>query len=190
MSEIVNKVVSIEALQAHPRNYRSHPDIQVEQLGMSHARFGQFRSVVLWQRPNSQYMIVAGHGIVEAMKRNGVKQVRADVLPERTPQDEINAILVADNLHAQNASDDETLLAELLKEQQNACYALETLGSDDETLRQMLTSLGDSYLGSDEEQEEKPDVQFKEFDESIADGLDTEMCQQCGKLCLKSGGKK
>src|SRR6266702_2509745 len=153
MSEIVNKVVSIEALQAHHRNYRSHPDIQVEQLGMSHARFGQYRSVVLWQRPNNQYMIVAGHGIVEAMKRNGVKQVRADVLPERTPQDEINAILVADNLHAQNASDDETLLAELLKEQQNAGYALETLGTDDETLRQMLESLGDGYLAEDEGEE-------------------------------------
>jgi DNA modification methylase len=154
MSEIVNQLVDIATLIPHPRNYRNHPDTQVSQLGMSHARFGQFRSVVIWQRPNHQYMIVGGHGVVEAMKRNKVTQVRADVLPENTPQAEIDAILVADNLHALNAVDDDTMLATLLQEQQNAGYDLSSLGSDDETLRQMLESLGDSYLGGSGEQED------------------------------------
>jgi hypothetical protein len=57
---------------------------------------------------------------------------------------------------------------------------LASLGTDDEALRQLLEGLGDGYL---EDEEDKP-VSFKEYDESIADDLDTE------KLCVKSGGKK
>jgi ParB-like chromosome segregation protein Spo0J len=184
--EVINAVVDIAKIKPHPKNYRQHPDEQIAQLGMSHARLSQFRSVVLWQQPDDSYITLAGHGIIEAMKRNKVTQVRADIHPVTLSAADAEAILIADNLHAQHSTDDEQMLAELLQEQQNAGYDLSSLGSDDETLRQMLVSLGDSYIASDDSG--KPDVQFKEFDESIADGLDTEMCQQCGKLCIK--GKK
>src|SRR5947209_10479038 len=74
---IANKVVSIDAIKPHKRNYRQHPESQISQLGASHSRFGQFRSCVLWERPNGEYITVAGHGIIEAMKRNGVTSIRA-----------------------------------------------------------------------------------------------------------------
>lgn len=148
LSGIVNTTVALADIVPHPRNYRAHPDEQLSDLGASHSRFGQYRSVVLWQRPGGKYMQVAGHGIVEAMRLNDVTEVRADILPENTPQSTIDAIMVADNNLALKASDDESLLATLLSEQMNAGYDLATLGSDDETLRQMLEAT--SQASSDE----------------------------------------
>lgn len=146
---IENRILEIESLIPHTRNYRQHPDTQLSQLGASHERFGQFRSVVVVERAQG-YTIVAGHGIVEAMKRNGVKQVRADVLPRETSEADIEAILIADNLLPQGASDDNAILVELLQEQVNAGFDLEALGSDEETLRQMVEALGDEYVGAGE----------------------------------------
>src|SRR6266699_2292995 len=151
MSKITNALIPIDAITPHPRNYRSHPDTQLTYLQASHERFGQYRSVVLWSRPRGKYVTVAGHGIIEAMRQRGVTEIRADVLPQNMPQTEIDAILMADNNIAQHASDDDALLAQLLQEQQNAGYDLAALGSDDETLRQMLESLGDGYAGEQEE---------------------------------------
>jgi len=186
MSKITNALIPIDAITPHPRNYRSHPDTQLTYLQASHERFGQYRSVVLWSRPRGKYVTVAGHGIIEAMRQRGVTEIRADVLPQNTPQTEIDAILIADNNIAQHASDDDALLAQLLQEQQNAGFDLAALGSDDETLRQMLESLGTEMLNGDG----APDVHFKEFDESVEEGMNTELCQQFGKFCLKDGGKK
>src|SRR6266567_6621579 len=137
MDEIINKIVPIDSIMAHPRNYRFHPDEQLSDLGVSLKRFSQYRSVVLWERPNGKYMQVAGHGVLEAMKREGVTDVRADILAITTPQSTIDAIMVSDNNIALKASDDDEMLAHLLQEQQDAGFDLASLGSDDETLRQM-----------------------------------------------------
>jgi len=156
MSKITNALIPIDAITPHPRNYRSHPDTQLTYLQASHERFGQYRSVVLWSRPRGKYVTVAGHGIIEAMRQRGVTEIRADVLPQNMPQTEIDAILMADNNIAQHASDDNTLLAQLLQEQQNAGFDLAALGSDDETLRQMLEALGDGYAGEQEDSRPGP----------------------------------
>lgn len=155
--EIVNMIIPVDAIKPHERNYRNHPDNQLTQLGLSHNRFGQFRSIVLWERPKGEYITVAGHGILEAMKRNGVTEVRADVLPVNTPQSTIDGILVADNLHSQGATDDQSALAALLQAQQDEGFDLEALGSDDESLRQMLEALGDAYVGESVERDETED---------------------------------
>lgn len=186
-----NKIVPIDLIKPHPDNYNQHPEEQIKQLERSYSELGQFRSIVLWEQSDGTFIQLAGHGIVEAMQRENVSEVRADVHPPSLDPMIAKRILLADNLHAKNSVPDDTLLAQLLQEQYDAGYDLASLGSDEESLRQMLQELGDGYLGSDEEQAGKPNVQFKEYDESIADDLDTELCQQCGKLCLKSGkGKK
>lgn len=174
-----NKIIPLEKLVPHPRNYRAHPKSQIDKLVLILQRFGQGRSIVCQDAPD-KLVIVAGHGIVEAAQALQWKELRADILPADWTDAQITGYLIADNMHSQEASDDDTLLVALLQEQADAGYDLASLGSDEEMLRQMLASLGDELLGGD-----NPDVQFKEFDESVADGLDTEMCQQCGKLCLK-----
>lgn len=184
-----NRIVPIDKLNPHPRNYRKHPDAQVSKLVSSLTRFGQGRSIVIQDGPQG-FLIVAGHGIVEAAKKLQYKELRADILPANWTPEQVDGYLLADNLHSQEAEDDEALLVALLQEQQDAGYDLASLGSDDESLRQMIESLGDHYLTNDGEEEEDNPASFKEYDESIADGLDTEMCADCGKLCVKSGGKK
>ena len=182
-----NKIVSINDLNPHPRNYRSHPEAQINKLVASLTRFGQGRSIVIQDGPEG-YLIVAGHGIVEAATRLHYKELRADILPANWTSEQVDGYLVADNLHSQDAEDDERMLAILLEEQRDAGFDLASLGTDEESLRQMLESLADEYLGDGDEDSDPP--AFKEYDESIADDLDTEMCEECGKLCVKSGGKK
>jgi hypothetical protein len=145
-----NRVVPLDRLVPHPRNYRKHPDTQIARLVASLARFGQGRSIVVQDGPEG-YLIVAGHGVVEAAKKRGFSELRADILPADWTPEQIDGYLIADNLHNQDATDDTTLLAQLLQEQQDAGYDLATLGSSDESLREMLEQVGDVYQGNDEE---------------------------------------
>lgn len=184
MSEHIkqNRIVPLSHLVSHPRNYRVHPKHQMEKLALSLRRFGQGRSIVVQDGPE-KLVIVAGHGIVEAAQSLGWQELRADILPADWSDGQITGYLIADNLHSQEASDNEEVLAMLLEEQKQAGYDLASLGTDEEALRQMLASLGDAIIDN-----ATPDVQFKEYDESVEEGMDTELCQQCGKLCLKGKG--
>jgi ParB-like chromosome segregation protein Spo0J len=183
-----NRVVPIDKLTAHPRNYKKHPEAQIQRLITSLGRFGQGRSIVCQDGPEG-YLIVAGHGIVEAAKKLRYTELRADILPAAWDADAVEGYLIADNMHSQGGEDDMVVLSQLLQEQQDAGFDLASLGTDEESLRQMLESLGDSYLGNGSDEEDSEPPAFKEYDESIADDLDTEMCADCGKLCVKSEGK-
>lgn len=140
-SRIVNQTVNVDLIDAHPDNYNQHPDAQLTQLASSHQQFGQYRSVVLWQRPNGRYIQVAGHGYLHAAKSEGLPQVRADVLPEETAPETIKAIMIADNEHAKHSEPDEEVLARLLQEQVNAGYDLVSVGSDEDALHDMLAKM-------------------------------------------------
>jgi ParB-like chromosome segregation protein Spo0J len=183
MSEVTNAVIDIDKIKPHSENYNSHPESQIQQLGMSYRSLDQYRSVVVWQQPDGSYIQLAGHGIVEAMRREGATEVRADIWDATLDPMRAKQIMLADNLHAQNSEPDDTLLVRLLEEQRNAGFDLTAFGTDDEALRQMLESLGTELLDG------APDVQFREYDESIEEGMDTELCDRCGRLCLKTGAK-
>src|SRR5713226_760460 len=163
-SKIVNSVVEVNKIIPHPDNPNTHPDAQIAQLAASHEEFGQYRSVVLWKRSNGQYIQVAGHGYLEGARREGVTSIRADILPEDADPVTIKAILVADNLHAHNSSTDDELLATLLQEQSDAGFDLAGLGTDDETLRQMLEALGDEYAADGHQGDEEDEFE-QEVDE-------------------------
>jgi DNA modification methylase len=107
------------------------------------------------------YLIVAGHGIVEAARKLQYTELRADILPADWTSEAVDGYLIADNMHSKDAQDNDEMLVQLLQEQQDSGYDLASLGTDDETLRQMLESLGDEYLGESEGEEddfdEEPD---------------------------------
>lgn len=148
-----NRIVPLDKLNPHPRNYREHPETQVNKLVSSLVRFGQGRSIVVQDGPQG-YLIVAGHGIVQAATKLGYTELRADILPADWTSEQVDGYLVADNMHSQEAQDDDRALAELLQEQQDAGFDLQSLGTDDEYLRQLLEGLGDEYLGNEGEDEE------------------------------------
>lgn len=190
---IQHATLPLDALQPHPRNYRRHPDMQLDRLAASLARFGQVRSIVVQAGAPGRYLVVAGHGVVEAARRLGsVRELRADVIPADWTPEQVEGYLVADNQHAAGADDDLARLAELLQAQADAGYDLDALGSSDEELAALANGLANGMIGGAEndsaEDEGEPPV-FKEFDETVEDDLPTEMCMQCGKLCLKAGRK-
>ena len=144
--EVKNLTIPIDALVPHERNYRAHPDAQLERLEASLRRFTQYRSIVVQEQSGGRYRIVAGHGLVEAAKREHLAELRADVLPASMSEEDILGILVADNLTAQSAEDDLEALAALLQEQADAGYHLETLGSSQEELDKLLEELAQETL--------------------------------------------
>lgn len=180
---IAHGAVPIDALAPHPRNYRRHPDEQLARLAASLARFGQVRSIVVQAGAPGRYLVVAGHGIVEAARRNGLTELAADIIPADWTAEQVEGYLVADNEHARGADDDLIALAELLEGQRHAGYALESLGYDADELDTLLQELADAHL-EDEPGAAEPPI-FKDYDEHVEDDLPTEMCETCGKLCLK-----
>jgi len=148
---IEHKIIPLALLDGSTRNYRSHPPEQIAQLKASLERFGAVRSIVVYPESTGRYTILAGHGVVEAARAKGLDSLNCDIAPQSWDMTTRNAYLIADNLHAQNAVDDDSLLAHLLQEQSDAGFDLAALGSDEETLRQMLEALGDESFGQGEE---------------------------------------
>jgi len=181
---ITHAVVAVDALTPHDRNYRRHPESQIGRLSSSLTRFSQVRSIVVQQGADGRYLIVAGHGVVEAARRNGLTELHADVIPATWTAQQVAGYLISDNETARGADDDLTLLAEMLQEQVNAGESLEALGYNTSELDALLMQLADEAIGDD-----APPPTFKDFDEHVEDDLPTEMCTQCGKLCLKAGAK-
>jgi len=104
--------VSTSDLRPHPKNYRIHPDDQVAHIIQSIKENGLYRNVVV-ARDNT---ILAGHGVVKALKTMGVKEIpvyRADADPD-SPR--ALKILAGDNEIENLAMVDDRQLSEILKE--------------------------------------------------------------------------
>ena len=165
------RVVPLEWIVANPKNYNGHPPEQIASLKASLERFRQVRPYVVKQIDERQFMLAAGEGTVTAArelvqanpgKNADLAQARIVVVPSHWTDGDVRAYMIADNETAKKAEPDDTLLAELLQEQQNAGYDLAALGSDEESLRQMLEALGDGYLDGSEQGDDED-----EFDDVL-----------------------
>jgi len=112
MSQIKIEYIATNELKPHPKNYREHPDDQLEHIVQSIKDNGHYRNVVVAQ----DNVILAGHGVVKASNKMGLKTipvVRLDV-----PHDDPKAIkvLTGDNEIAHLGIVDDRLLTELLKD--------------------------------------------------------------------------
>lgn len=111
-ASFVQGKASIEDLKPHPRNYREHPEDQLAHIAESIKQHGFYRNVVL-ARDNT---ILAGHGVVLAAKKLGMKHVpvvRLDVAPE---DPRALKVLTSDNEIRNLAAVDDRVLTELLRE--------------------------------------------------------------------------
>ena len=104
--------VGLDELKSHPRNYRSHPEAQLDHIIRSIEEHGFYRNVVTARDGT----ILAGHGVVEAARRLGLSDVpviRLDLDPY-----DLRALklLIGDNQIAQGADIDDRRLTETLKE--------------------------------------------------------------------------
>lgn len=138
-------LVDLALLVPHPRNYKKHPPKQIAKIKASLARFGQRKDIVVQPGPVKS-LIVAGHGTVIAAQELEWKQLSAAIIPQDWPEDAVLGYMVADNETSNDAEDDETALAELLQEQKDAGFSLESLGWDEDEFQDFLKELGDEAL--------------------------------------------
>ena len=173
---IHNARVPLDRLTPHPRNYNIHSPLQIERIALSLRRFGQPRSIVIWQRDGGDYWIIAGHGVVQAAQSESWTEIRADILPRNYSEADALAFLVADNEIARLSEPDDTALAELLQEQANAGYPLESLGSSQAELDALLERLT-------EEVDDVPDFDpSSEDDQGKLDEKAPVECPHCGHI--------
>jgi hypothetical protein len=103
------KKVKIADLHPHPMNYNTHPDAQILQLEKSLDAFSQFKNIVVCQD-----RILAGHGLVEAAKRKGMKEIYA-LIRDDLDENQQKALLVADNALPFAAIPDTDILSGILE---------------------------------------------------------------------------
>jgi len=106
------ELAPVEALKPHPRNYRGHPDDQIEHIVASIQAHGVYRNVVIAQDGT----ILAGHGVVEACRRLGLPRVPVHRLPLAPDDPRALKVLTGDNEIEHLAEQDDRLLTELLRE--------------------------------------------------------------------------
>ncbi len=128
-----SRLVLIDGLKPHPKNYRTHPEDQIEHLMESLREFGFYRNVVIAKDST----ILAGHGIVEAARRLGYEKVPSERLNIDPDSPLALKLLAADNYLPHFSEDDDRLLTELLREVRESESLLGT-GFDDQSLAALV----------------------------------------------------
>lgn len=110
--EFDHEVVGINDVRRHPRNYRTHPDDQIEHIKQSIRENGLYRNIVVARDGT----ILAGHGVVRAARELGMRTipvVRLDLDPDDT---RALKVLAGDNEIENLAMQDDRALSEILKD--------------------------------------------------------------------------
>jgi len=102
----------ISSLKPHPKNYREHPDDQLEHLCQSIKEFGLYRNIVIAKDGT----ILVGHGIVLACKKLGIEAVPTLELPIEPDSIEALKLLTADNEVTHLSENDDRELSQILQE--------------------------------------------------------------------------
>lgn len=102
---------SIDQIFPNERNTRKHSDKQIEELWKSVQKFGAIRPVVI----DENGVILAGHGLYEAYRRNGQTEVDVLIMNGLSEKDK-KKLLLADNKIYSMGIDNYSAIEEILKE--------------------------------------------------------------------------
>ena len=86
------KEVSLSVLKTPEKNTRIHPEKQILEMRRSLQKWGQYKNIVI----DENNLVLAGNGLVEAMKAEGMKKAYAFVLYD-LPENEKKKLMMADN---------------------------------------------------------------------------------------------
>lgn len=103
---------NVANLKPHPRNYQEHPDEQLEHIIKSIETHGFYRNIVVAQ----DNTILAGHGVVAAVKKMGRERVPVIRLPLAPDDPKALKVLTSDNEINNLAEVDDRALTEMLKD--------------------------------------------------------------------------
>jgi len=105
------EMVPLDSLRPHPKNYRKHPEDQLEHLAQSIREHGFYRNVVVAQDGT----VLAGHGVVEASHKLGLEEIPVTRIALDADSPRALKILAGDNTVSNLADDDDRALAEILR---------------------------------------------------------------------------
>lgn len=106
------KSVKISDLKPHPRNYRQHPEDQIQHLVQSITEHGLYRNIIAAR----DMTILAGHGVVEACKKIGLTEVPIFLVDVESESPAALKILTGDNEISHLGEINDRTLTELLKD--------------------------------------------------------------------------
>lgn len=112
LQEFVPETVLVSKLKPHPKNYRKHPEDQLEHLQKSLEQHGVYRNIAIAKDGT----ILAGHGVVQAAKKAGMKKIPVIRLDLDPTEPRALKLIAGDNEISNLAEIDDRLLTEMLKE--------------------------------------------------------------------------
>jgi hypothetical protein len=86
------KDINIDLLKIPEKNTRIHPETQIKEIRRALQRWGQYKNIVV----DENYVVLAGNGLVEAMRAEGIQKVSAMILHDLT-ENEKKKLMMADN---------------------------------------------------------------------------------------------
>lgn len=99
-------------LTPHPKNYKYHPDDQLEHLKKSIDEYGFYRNVVI----ANDDVVLAGHGMVEAAVKYDLKKIPVHRVDVSSTDQQALKLLIGDNEIALLSDSDNKTLADLLND--------------------------------------------------------------------------
>ena len=106
------ETIEVGKLKPHPRNYKQHPEQQLEHIIKSIEEHGFYRNIVVAQ----DNTILAGHGVVQASKLMGKQKVPVIRLNIKSDSTQALKVLTSDNEIGNLAMVDDRQLSEVLKD--------------------------------------------------------------------------
>lgn len=143
MAQFEVETVALDSLQPHPRNYRAHPEEQVEAIAASLKQFGQYRPIVV----SSDGYILAGEGVWRGRQKAGCADIDAVRMPFAHDDPRAEKLLVADNELSRLAEDDDKVLAALLADIERTETGLAGTGWNDSELDALIGRMAAEDFG-------------------------------------------
>ena len=106
------ETIEVGKLKPHQRNYKEHPEQQLEHIIKSIEEHGFYRNIVI-AKDNT---ILAGHGVVQASKLMGKQKVPVIRLDIDSDSTQALKVLTSDNEIGNLAMVDDRQLSEVLKD--------------------------------------------------------------------------
>jgi len=106
------ETVDVSSLTPHPKNYRTHPKEQLKHLCESILEHGLYRNVVI----SRESTILAGHGVVEAVKHLGMTEIQVIRLDVAADSKIALKVLTGDNEIANLVNVSEESLLSVLRD--------------------------------------------------------------------------
>lgn len=113
--EFTIQLIQVEELKPHPRNYREHPQDQIDHIIQSINEHGFYKNIVAAR----DRTVLAGHGVLTAVKQMGWSRIPAKILDLDPDDPRALKILTGDNELGHLGIIDDRQLSELLKEINN-----------------------------------------------------------------------